>query len=62
MATVRISGVKWEETVEVQPGELGVLLVIKTQAGRFFRSTSFDMTRDEARRIADALHEAAGGT
>lgn len=59
MATVRISSVKWDETIEVQPGDLGVLLVIKTQASRFFRSTSFDMTRDEARQLADALHEAA---
>jgi len=52
---IDVPGVSWDELAEVQTCDMGVLLAVRTQADRFFRSTSFELTTEEARRLAAAL-------
>ena len=56
---IRISGVKWRETVEVTKAGNGVKLQVMTKSGRLFRSTSFRLTKKEALRLATELVRAA---
>jgi hypothetical protein len=57
--TVRISGVKWTETVNASRRGNAVVLEVMTKAGRLYRSTSFRLTRKEACRLAAELQKAA---
>lgn len=58
-ATVKVSGVRWTETIKVVRRRTAVVLEVMTQAGRFYRSTSFRLTKKEAIAIAAALDAAA---
>jgi len=53
--TIRIKGVKWQESVKVISNKRGVILQVMTKAGRIFRSTSFKLTKEEAARLSDEL-------
>lgn len=57
--TVKISGVKWIETAKVIRRGDGVVVEVMTKAGRFYRSTSFRLTKKEAAKLAAELLEAA---
>jgi hypothetical protein len=56
---IKISGVKWNERVEVIRGKDVVILQVVTKAGRLFRSTSFRLTKKEALKLADELQRKA---
>ena len=49
---IKISGVKWSESVEVSRQNNFVMLQVMTKAGRLFRSTSFRLIRKEALKLA----------
>jgi hypothetical protein len=57
--TVKISGVTWTETAKVKRRGSAVVLEVMTMAGRFYRSTSFHLTKKEAFRLASELRKAA---
>jgi hypothetical protein len=57
--TVKISGVTWTETAKVKRHGSVVILEVMTKAGRFYRSTSFRLTKKEAFRLASELQKAA---
>jgi hypothetical protein len=57
--TVKISGVKWTETVKVVRKKNAIVLEVMTKASRLYRSTSFRLTKLEALKLADALQAAA---
>lgn len=57
---VKISGVKWTETVKVVRRGNAVVLEVMTKAGRLYRSTSFRLTKEEAAKLAAELQKAAG--
>jgi hypothetical protein len=59
--TVRISGVRWTETARVIRRRNAVVLEIMTKAGRFYRGTSFRLTRKEAARLAAELQRMSRG-
>jgi|GEM_PF-1985622 len=52
---IEIPGVSWNELAEVQSCDMGVLVAVRTEAGRYYRSTSFELTTEEARNLAAAL-------
>jgi hypothetical protein len=56
---IKISGVKWSESVEVSLRKNFVVLQVMTKAGRLFRSTSFRLTKKEALKLADELQRKA---
>jgi len=56
---IKISEVKWSESVEVSRQNNFVMLQVMTKAGRLFRSTSFRLTRKEALKLADELQRKA---
>jgi len=56
---IKISGVKWSESVEVSRQNNFVMLQVMTKAGRLFRSTSFRLTKKEALKLADELQRKA---
>jgi hypothetical protein len=56
---IRISGVRWRETVEVIRRKNAITLRVMTKAGRLFRSTSFRLTKREALRLALELQRKA---
>jgi hypothetical protein len=56
---IKVSGVKWSESVEVALRKNGVVLQVMTKAGRFFRSTSFQLTKKEALKLANELQRKA---
>ncbi len=55
--SITVSGVKWTETVEVTRTGSGVILQVQTKAGRFFRSTSFLLSKKEAKQLAADLEK-----
>jgi hypothetical protein len=57
---VKISGVKWTETVKVVRRGNAVVLEVMTKAGRLYGSTSFRLTKKEAAKLAAELQKAAG--
>ena len=57
---IRISGVKWNESVDVIVRGKKIVLQVMTKAGRLYRSTSFQLTRKEALKIAEELRKKAG--
>jgi len=57
--TIKMSGVKWTETVSVVRKRDAIVLEVMTKADRLYRSTSFRLTKSEARALADALSDAA---
>jgi hypothetical protein len=57
--TVRISGVKWTETVTIIKHGNAVVFEVMTKADRLYRSTSFRLTKKEAVKLAEQLQEAA---
>jgi hypothetical protein len=56
---IKVTGVRWQETIEIFPTKSGVTLQVMTTAGRLFRSTSFHLTKKEALRLADELRKNA---
>jgi hypothetical protein len=58
---IRISGVRWRESVEVIGRKNAITLQVMTKAGRLFRSTSFRLTKREALRLALELQRKASG-
>jgi hypothetical protein len=56
---IKVSGVKWHESVEVIADKKVVTLQVMTKAGRLFRSTSFRLTKQEALRLAAELKRQA---
>jgi hypothetical protein len=56
---VRIKGVKWRETVDILRDKNAIVIQVMTKAGRFFRSTSFRLTKKEALKLAAKLHREA---
>jgi len=56
---VKITGVKWSESVEVRRRKNSVVLQVMTKAGRLFRSTSFRLTKKEALKLANELQRKA---
>ena len=56
---IKISGVKWTETVKVIKRGNVVVLQVMTQAGRLYRSTSFRLTKKETIKLATELLEAS---
>jgi hypothetical protein len=56
---IKISGVKWTETAKVIRRGNAVVLEVMTKAGRFYRSTSFRLTKKEAAKLAAELQKAA---
>ena len=56
---IKVSGVKWSESVEVILRKNVVVLQVMTKAGRFFRSTSFQLTKNEALKLANELQRKA---
>jgi hypothetical protein len=59
---IRISGVKWRETVAVIRDRNAVVIQVMTKAGRLFRSTSFRLTKREALRLAAELNRKASSS
>jgi hypothetical protein len=57
--TVKVSGVKWTETAKVIKRGNAVVLEVMTKAGRLYRSTSFQLTKREAAKLAAELQKAA---
>ena len=57
--TVKISGVSWTEIAKVNRRGSAVILEVMTKAGRFYRSTSFRLTKKEAFMLASELQKAA---
>ena len=57
--TVKISGVKWTETAKVIRRRGAVVLEVMTKAGRLYRSTSFQLTKREALKLAAEIQKAA---
>jgi hypothetical protein len=57
--TIKISGVRWTETAKVNRRGRAVILEVMTRADRFYRSTSFRLTKKEALRLALELQKAA---
>jgi hypothetical protein len=57
--TVKISGVKWTETVRIITRSNAVVLEVMTKADRLYRSTSFRLTKKEAVKLAEQLQRAA---
>jgi hypothetical protein len=56
---IKVSGVKWSESVEVILRKNVVVLQVMTKAGRFFRSTSFQLRKKEALKLANELQRKA---
>lgn len=56
---IKISGVKWTETVKVIKRGNAVVLQVMTKAGRLYRSTSFRLTKKETLKLATELVEAS---
>ncbi|MGH6679724.1 MAG: hypothetical protein ACREDL_12530 [Bradyrhizobium sp.] len=56
---VKVSGVRWTETVKVIRRGNAVVLEVMTKAGRLYRSTSFQLTKREAAKLAAELERAA---
>ena len=54
---IKIKGVKWQESVEVIKKKRGVVLQVMTKAGRYFRSTSFHLTKEEAVKLSKELKQ-----
>ena len=57
---IKISGVRWTETVEVSSRGKTIVLQVMTMAGRLYRSTSLRLTRNEAVALATELANACG--
>jgi hypothetical protein len=57
--TVKITGVTWTETAKVIRRGNAVVLEVMTKAGRFYRSTSFRLTKREALMLAAEIKKAA---
>jgi hypothetical protein len=56
---MRVKGVKWRETVDIVRDKDAIVIQVMTKAGRFFRSTSFRLTKKEALKLAAELHRKA---
>ena len=57
--TVKVTGVKWTETAKVIRRGDAVVLEVMTKAGRFYRSTSFRLTKREALKLAVEIEKMA---
>jgi hypothetical protein len=56
---IKVSGVKWSESVKVVLRKNVVVLQVMTKARRFFRSTSFELSKKEALKLANELQRKA---
>jgi hypothetical protein len=56
--TIKITGVKWTETVKIIRRRDAIVLEVMTKAGRLYRSTSFRLTKKEALRLIDEIRRA----
>lgn len=57
--TIKIGGVKWQESVKVMLKKRAVILQVMTKAGRLYRSTSFRLTKKEALKLAAEIKRKA---
>ncbi len=56
---IRIKNLKWRESVDIIRDKNAIVVQVMTKAGRFFRSTSFRLSRKEALQLAAELHRKA---
>ena len=54
---IEVPGVEWTETVKIIPKEKTLAIELMTKSDRFFRSTSFELTKEEAMLLAEELTE-----
>jgi hypothetical protein len=56
---IRIKSLKWRESVDIIRDKSAVIIQVMTKSGRFFRSTSFRLSKKEALQLAAELRRKA---